>query len=107
LIRASICADHDATPMRRSHPKPPEVCPVCGEDVPARALACPECGADHNSGWREDIHDGIDLPDEEFDYDEFVRNEFGASPVPKGIRPIWWVAGIVLLLALALLFLRL
>src|SRR3954463_1087673 len=43
----------------------PEVCPVCGEEVPRNALACPECGADHNSGWREDAdtYDGIDLPE--------------------------------------------
>ena len=41
----------------------PKVCPVCGEDVPRTALACPECGADHTSGWREDAeaYDGMDL----------------------------------------------
>ena len=48
---------------------PPDVCPVCGEDVPAGARACPECGADENSGWNTDdaIYDGLDLPDEGFD----------------------------------------
>ena len=45
--------------------KTPEECPVCGEDVPRGALACPECGADERSGWREDaVADGLDLPDE-------------------------------------------
>jgi hypothetical protein len=63
-----------------NQPKAPEICPVCGEDVPRGSLACPECGADHNSGWREDadIYDAVDLPDEEFNYDDFVRQEFGA-----------------------------
>jgi hypothetical protein len=67
--------------------------------VPRGALACPECGADHNSGWREDAasYDGVDLPDE-FDYEEFARREFGSSPKPAGISPIWWITAIVLVL---------
>jgi hypothetical protein len=85
--------------------KAPEVCPVCGEDVPRGALACPECGADHNSGWREDAasYDGLDLP-EEFDYEEFSRKEFGSSAKPAGISWAWWVTAIVLA-ALTLLYL--
>ncbi len=53
---------------------PPEVCPVCGEDVPRDAVACPGCGADERSGWNEDAtrYDGLDLPDEAFD-DEATR----------------------------------
>lgn len=77
----------------------PEVCPVCGEDVPPRALACPECGADHNSGWKEDYLDGVDLPDEEFNYDDFVKQEFGGKIKPA-ISPVWWVTAVVLLIAL-------
>lgn len=83
---------------------PPAVCPVCGEDVPRNARACPECGADHNSGWREDAeqYDGVDLPDE-FNYDEFVEKEFGTSPKPSGISFLWWLTAIVVL-ALTLLY---
>jgi hypothetical protein len=79
----------------------PEVCPVCGEDVPPRALACPECGADDRSGWSETAasDDSIGSADEEFDYDRFVREEFGSSPKPAGLHPIWWISGILLLLA--------
>ena len=75
---------------------------MCGEHVPPRALACPECGADHNSGWGEDaIYDGLDLPDGDFDYDQFAVREFGSrSPVPEGTHPIWWIAAIAVLLAL-------
>ncbi|MDQ6655343.1 MAG: zinc ribbon domain-containing protein [Verrucomicrobiota bacterium] len=76
----------------------PEVCPVCGEDVPPRALACPECGADHLSGWREEATslDGVDLPGE-FDYDNFVREEFGNGVKPRGISPLWWLTAIIVL----------
>lgn len=86
---------------KNTRPKTPEICPVCGEDVPPRALACPECGADHNSGWREDtgVHDGADIPDEDFDYDDFVKNEFGASGKPAGIKLLWWITAIILLAA--------
>ena len=84
--------------------KAPEVCPVCEEDVPRGALACPECGADEKSGWREDAgtYDGLDLP-EEFDYDEFTRKEFGRSAKPAGISVVWWVTAIVVL-ALTILY---
>ena len=91
---------------KRPKRQAPEVCPVCGEDVPRRALACPECSADHNSGWREDAdaYDGVDLP-EDFDYNEFTRREFGDSSVkPAGIRSICWITAFVLLVLLALFF---
>lgn len=86
----------------------PAVCPVCGEDVPRGALACPECGADHRSGWREDAqhYDAVDLPDTDFDYDEFVRQEFGSTVKPAGLKTFWWVTGIILIVMLALVYFR-
>ena len=91
---------------KRQQPAAPEVCPVCGEDVPRGALACPECGADHRSGWREDaaVYDGVDAGEDDFDYDRFVAEEFGSSPKPAGTKTIWWVTAVVLLLALVLLY---
>lgn len=89
-------------------PQPPELCPVCGEDVPRHALACPECGADHNSGWRADAgtYDGVDLGDDAFDYDEFVREEFGTPAVkPAGVKTIWWVTGILMIIAFGAMYL--
>jgi hypothetical protein len=92
---------------KRSRLAAPEVCPVCGEDVPHNALACPECGADHNSGWRDDagVYDGVDLGDEQFDYEQFVAEEFGSGPKPKHIRLIWWITAIAMLLAFLALYL--
>src|SRR2546423_878337 len=88
---------------KQSRLKAPDVCPVCGEDVPRSSLACPECGADHNSGWREDAraYDGLDLPDNSFDYDEFVKEEFGSGRKAMRVKPIWWIAGVIVALAFA------
>lgn len=91
--------------MAKPKLEPPEVCPVCGEEVPRRSLACPECGADHNSGWRldADVQDGLDLPEADFDYDEFVRREFPSKVRPAGMKMIWWITAIlVLVISIAL-----
>ena len=34
-------------------PRPPEYCLNCGAAIPVDAAACPECGADEQSGWGE------------------------------------------------------
>ena len=84
-------------------------CPNCGADVPPNARACPECGSDEETGWSERFEsDQLDLPDDEFNYDDFVKQEFGGGkPVPRGIPVFWWVTGVVLVVALlALLLLR-
>jgi hypothetical protein len=84
------------TNKKRLRSRTPEFCPVCGEDVPRGALACPQCGADHNSGWREDAdtYDGVDLPEHDFNYDDFVKQEFGFQAKPAGLKTIWWIVGI-------------
>jgi len=89
--------------------KVPEVCPACGEDVPRGALACPDCGADERSEWSEDADTmgGLDLPDEEFDYEDFKRREFGGDGViPEGIAWVWWAAAVAALLAFIAMMLR-
>jgi hypothetical protein len=85
----------------------PERCPVCGENVPRNALACPECGADHHSGWKENAatYDGVDLPEHDFNYDDFVEQEFGSRVRPAGLKAIWWIVGIVLIVAVLAYFL--
>ncbi|HUD45640.1 MAG TPA: zinc ribbon domain-containing protein [Candidatus Baltobacteraceae bacterium] len=82
----------------------PEICPACGADVPRGAKACPECGADENTGWSEEAYaSGLGLPDESFDYDEFVKRELDPkqSPVPRGIHWFWWVVAIATVIVFA------
>jgi hypothetical protein len=86
----------------------PETCPNCGADVPPGAKACPECGADEQTGWSDEArYDGLDLPEANFDYDDYVKREFGgASPKPRGIHWIWWLVAIALVAGLIYSFLR-
>jgi len=90
--------------------KPPGQCPVCGEWVPKGQMACDECGACEKSGWKNadtsPSYDGLDLPDDEFDYDEFVAREFGSAK-PKGTvsgnqQSLWFWVGIALVAAILL-----
>ena len=85
---------------------PPAVCPYCGATVPRNAKACPECGSDDQTGWSEEAGaGGLDLPDEEFNYDEYVKREFGKEgPVPRGLHWFWWVVAIVLVVLLLVWF---
>jgi hypothetical protein len=75
---------------------------VCQADVPRGAKACGGCGASHDSGWNEEAEtSGLDLPDEEFDYGDFVAREFGeGKPRRRPRQTLWTIAGVVLLVAL-------
>ena len=51
--------------------------------------------------WEQDeIYDGLDLPDDDFDYDKFVEEEFGNSDqsIHKkiGIAWYWWLTALAL-----------
>jgi len=85
-------------------PEVPELCPHCGAEVPPGAKACPECGSDEQTGWSEQArYDGLDLPDDKFDYNEFVKREFGdEKPIPAGIHWFWWLLAIALAVGLVL-----
>jgi len=90
---------------------PPDICPVCGAAVPRSARACPECGADDTAGWNESgaVYDGLDLPDDRFNYDEYVQREFGGAKKPSArSKAIWiWLGIIGFVLAVLLLGSRL
>jgi hypothetical protein len=84
----------------------PLVCPNCGAEMPMNAKACSECGSDEKTGWSEKAYaDNLGLPDEEFDYEEYVKEEFGAGRAkPRGIGWFWWATALILILLLLFLF---
>jgi uncharacterized membrane protein YvbJ len=79
-----------------------DVCPNCGAEVPSGAKACPECGSDEKTGWSEQArYDELDLPEENFDYEDFVKREFnGEQLVPRGIHWLWWMVTILIVAGL-------
>ncbi len=79
--------------------KPPGQCPACGEWVTRGSAACDDCGACAKSGWKSDtnIYDGLDLPDEDFDYDDFINREFGRPAASMDRRLFWRIVAAVLL----------
>ncbi len=85
------------------------VCPHCGAEVRRDARACPECGSDDSTGWAEDADRwAAGIPagysgEDEFDYDEFVRREFGGMRRRVFGLPLWLAILLLALLGVVLL----
>lgn len=93
-------------PDPRRLPPPPSECANCGAAIPRQAKACPECGADERTGWRETadtLYDGLDLPEEAFADDRADGESSRRKPVTRvnGVPWYWWLVGVLLLLSLA------
>jgi uncharacterized membrane protein YvbJ len=86
----------------------PDICPHCGADVPANAKACPGCGSDESTGWSEQGKtDGLNLPQDDFDYQDFIQQEFGQKrPVPRGVHWFWWLIAVIVLIILGTIWFR-
>jgi hypothetical protein len=86
---------------------PPAECAQCGGDIPRKAKACPHCGADERTGWRESsVYDGMDLPDEAWDEGDDSNRSGGAAegydPNREKASLPWYWAAVALALILAL-----
>ena len=83
------------------------VCPFCDCEVRV-GKPCPGCAEKAGKAepqkrpWQQDTsEDGLNLPDEDFDYEEFVAREFGKAPHQAlGIKWYWWLLAVVVLTAL-------
>jgi hypothetical protein len=58
--------------------------------------------------WEQDpSYDGLDLPGEDFDYEDYVEREFGGKPHRQvGIAWYWWLTALLLLIAVGAAVLR-
>jgi hypothetical protein len=93
--------------MSRPQPSPKDAdwyaCPGCGAEVRVGSRGCTTCSG---KSWEQDEYlDGLDpSPDtEDFNYDDFVKKEFGRGcgrVKPVGLPWKWWITGVVLLGAL-------
>lgn len=85
---------------------PPSECAQCGAAIPPNARACPECGADERTGWRESsIYDGLDLPDEAGSDGRENAPRPAAAPGGyrvNGIPWYWWCVGVAVLVFVGL-----
>jgi hypothetical protein len=85
------------------------LCPICDREVPVGSQ-CSHCAKKsrraprETKSWEQEEHaDGLDLPDEDFDYDDFVAREFGKAPHRKtGIAWYWYLVAVLLLIAMLL-----
>ena len=96
------------------------ICPTCDNEVPVGPRGCAVCRKKEKKpkprrrkrvaakpsqkptkrSWeQDDVYDGLDLPNDDFDYDDFCAKEFGTGPAYKrvGIQWYWWLTGVGLL----------
>ena len=86
---------------------PPDECANCGAAIPRHAKACPGCGADERTGWREtSAYDALDLPEEAWSDDDAKAPPKAPPKRVNGVAWYWWLVGILLLVAFVLSSLR-
>ena len=78
------------------------VCPFCGCEVRVGESCTGFAKKEKKPAprpWEHDKSaDGLDLPDDEFDYDDFVAREFGKAPHRgTGLKWYWWALAVALL----------
>ena len=83
-------------------------CPFCDCEVQV-GKPCPGCAKKQKprkkpakKSWEQDHSAaGLNLPDDDFDYDEFVSREFGKAPHRTlGVKWYWWLLGVAVLAAM-------
>lgn len=80
------------------------VCPYCDTEVRV-GEPCPGCSKKARKlrakkhSWEQDKSmDGLGLPDDDFNYDDFIAREFGKAPHQAlGVKWYWWLLGVVVL----------
>lgn len=93
------------------------LCPGCDQEVRVGSRGCTRChpSATHRKrpkaaakrarrSWEQDAsYDGLDLPAEDFDYDDFVAREFGGMPHRRiGVAWYWWLTAVIVIVLMVL-----
>ncbi len=83
------------------------ICPFCETEV---AVGKPCTGCTKRSkkpqtakkSWEQDgSADGLGLPDDDFNYEDFIAREFGKAPHRKtGLKWYWWALAVALLIGM-------
>ncbi len=81
------------------------VCPFCETEVRVGkpCAGCAKKARPKKKSWEQDpAVDGLDLPSDDFDYNDFVAREFGKGPHRQsGLRWYWWALAVLVLLGMA------
>lgn len=80
------------------------ICPFCecevrvGEPCSGCTKKAKRTAAKKRSWEQDNSADGLDLPDEDFDYEEYIAREFGKAPHRTlGLKWYWWLLAIIVL----------
>jgi hypothetical protein len=76
-------------------------CPHCGGEITADAKFCRHCGSSESDGWRDEWETDVD----DFDYEEYIADNFDSGPHRTSIAPLWRLVALVLLVLFLLGFL--
>jgi uncharacterized membrane protein YvbJ len=77
----------------------PDICPQCGAVVPENATSCNECGSCEETGWSDSAQaERLGIPDDSFDYDNYIKEEFGDESTRRRKSLLWPVIAVLLLI---------
>ncbi len=68
-------------------------CPHCGGEIRSDANFCRHCGSSEADGWQDEAYDDTD----DFDYEQFVDDNFSESTRSTRLPPLWRVVVLVIL----------
>ena len=68
------------------------MCPGCAPKRQRRRKRLKKVASSRRKDWNQDaISEGLGIPDEEFDYEDFIQREFASKPHRRiGIKWYWW-----------------
>ena len=76
-------------------------CPHCGAEIREDAHFCRHCGSSDADGWRDEVDTDVD----DFDYDQYVAENFPQNTLQTSTPWLWRAVAVILLLMFLLGFL--